>query len=223
METLQTFNFVDIAALVLLALGAFMGYRRGLSGELARLVSIVAAFILGILFYRPVGAWIGAHTRMEDRPAQAVAFMFTVGATLVAMVLLRIILKRIMQVVFEEMTDKVGGAVAGLLRAGLTVAIIVMMVNTWPHDYLNRTFGEESVIGRIVLKYVPILREKVEDMPVTDKVKDKLNESKEKIARELKEEAATARKNKSSVQDKEPVKKRRWWFSKKSEEAESSN
>jgi len=218
MDMLQTFNLVDIGALVVVAVGTFVGYRRGLSGELARLVSIVAAFVLGLFFFRPVGAWIVNHTRLEDRSAQAVAFMVTIGAALVAMVLLRIVLKRVMQVVFEEMTDKVGGAIAGFVRAALTVAIIVMMVNTWPHDYLNRQFGEESVIGRLVLKYVPILREKVEELPVSNKVKETFTESKEKIAREIKEEIDSPSVSKAVEQaGEEAVKKRKWWFSREKE------
>lgn len=204
MDSLTPFNIVDIIALGVLALGAFLGYRRGLSGELARLISIVVAFVLALVFYRPVGAWVFEHTRLEPRPAQAVAFAATVVGALAAMVVLRIVLKRVMQVVFEETTDEFGGSVAGLVRTALVVIVFFMMVNTWPHEYLNEQFGEESVIGRLVLKYAPQVRAKLEDMPVTEKVKEKIRQSKEELSETIKAEL-------KDVAPREEPKQKRWF------------
>ena len=58
MEHFHSFNAVDAVALAYLALGLFVGIYRGLSGELARLLSIVLSFGLSLLAYRPIAGWM---------------------------------------------------------------------------------------------------------------------------------------------------------------------
>ena len=187
MESLQPVNLVDgIAVLVLLA-GMALGLHRGLSGELARLLSVMAAFVVAWLAYRPLGLWLLEHTRLQDQAAQAVGFALAVVPALVGMVLLRLLLKPLIKVVFHGAVDKVGGIAAGFARSALLIAIVFMMVNTWPHEYLNEQFGEASLIGRLVLAYGPRVRRSLEDMPVTDAVRDKLRESREQIETSVRE------------------------------------
>ena len=161
-------NLIDVIALLFLVLGTFVGYRRGLSGELSRLVSVIFALLVGLQVYRPLGAWVVEHTRLEARSAETCAYAVTIVAAILGMVLVRVLFKFLMKLVFEETTDKVGGAVAGFLRACATVLIVFVLMNLWPHDYLNRHFGEESLIGRIVLKHLPSVREKMEALPLPE-------------------------------------------------------
>ena len=68
-----------------------------------------------------------------------------------------------MKVVFEEPFDKVAGSVAGFVRSALFTLIVFIAVNLTPHEYLNRLFGEESVIGTLTLKMMPMLQEELEE------------------------------------------------------------
>jgi uncharacterized membrane protein required for colicin V production len=175
MNTLSELNLVDICALMLIAIGGIQGYLRGLSGELARLIGTILAFVAGIALHDPVGAWILEHTRLEDQPAHAVAFVATVILAIVIMVLLRLVLKRLIKVVFAEGFDRGMGICAGLLRMSVVVCIIFLVMNLVPHDYLNRHFGEESTIGSIVVSYVPKVRETLEhaNIPNRDRAKQR--------------------------------------------------
>jgi hypothetical protein len=67
------------------------------------------------------------------------------------------------KVVFAEGFDKGAGVIAGMLRMSIIVCIIFLCMNLIPHEYLNRVFGEESAIGRVVVKYVPTVRETLEN------------------------------------------------------------
>jgi len=159
MQSLPAPNVVDIAVLIIVVASAIVGIRRGLSGELAHVVSLVVAFILGLYCYSPFSLWIIDHTRLTYQPARALAFITTVLAAAVAMILLRSLLKRIMKVAIEQGIDKAAGCVAGFVRSCIFVIIVVLIMNMWPNDYLNRVFGEESIIGTVVLKCMPSLRE----------------------------------------------------------------
>jgi len=171
MDTFPDFNYVDFAALALIGVGCIQGYFRGLSGELARLIGTVLAFMAGISLYKPVGEWILDNSRLEDQAAHAVAFIATILLCVVIMILLRLIVKKLIKVVFAEKFDKTVGIILGMLRMSVVVCIIFIGMNMIPHEYLNRHFGEESVIGNIVVQYVPTIRDTLEkaNIPLPEK------------------------------------------------------
>lgn len=151
-------SVVDIAAGFVVLVGIFVGHRRRLSGELANALGIVAAFVLGWHFRDPFGLWIRDHTRLTEQGAQAAAFALTIAAALGCMVVVRLVLHRVMRVVIEEETDKIAGCFAGFVRSVVFVAILFVVMNLLPHEYLNRKFGEESMIGRLLIEWLPELR-----------------------------------------------------------------
>ncbi len=159
MDSLPEFNLVDIVALILIGIGCVQGYFRGLSGELAQLIGTILAFMAGISLHEPVGSWILENTRLEDQVAHAVAFVATILLCIVIMIILRLVVKKLIKVVFAEKFDKTVGAFAGMLRMSVVVCIIFICMNLIPHEYLNRHFGAESVIGSVVVQYVPTIRE----------------------------------------------------------------
>jgi uncharacterized membrane protein required for colicin V production len=152
-------NLADAAALVWLLVGAFNGWRRGLSGELPRLMSVVVAGACGFLVYGQLTAWIALHTRLQGDAAGALAF---IAATLLAgagMLAMRLILGSLVQIVFAAAINKPVGLVAGLVGSALVLVLLFVSLNLVPHEDLNRIFGAESALGRVVRRTVPIVRE----------------------------------------------------------------
>lgn len=164
MDTLPPPSLIDLLALAMLVLGGVQGYFRGLSGELARLISVIIAFMLGLRFYHPFGSWALEHTRLEGRPSLALAFVVTVVTVIVVLLVLRHVIKRIMKIVVEEQVEKSGGVLAGVVRAMVYVVIVFVVLNLVPHEYLNRKFGEESLIGTAIQGAMPHMQELIEDL-----------------------------------------------------------
>ena len=54
--TEYSFSLLDIAALALVGYGMVRGWMRGLSGELARLIGLGTAVVVGWVFYIPLWA-----------------------------------------------------------------------------------------------------------------------------------------------------------------------
>ena len=162
MDALPTLNVVDIVALGLIVIGGIQGFFRGLSGELARLIGSIIAFVAGVSLHGPVGEWVLQNTRLENQTAHALAFVATVVLAVLIMLELRLVIKRLIKVVFADGFDKTMGIIAGLARMSVIVCIIFLAMNLIPHDYLNRHFGEESAIGSVVVRYVPTVRETLE-------------------------------------------------------------
>jgi uncharacterized membrane protein required for colicin V production len=170
-------NVIDLVALVFVLLNAALGWKRGLSGELARMISVVGALALGFFFYRPFGLWLLDHSRVSPESAKIIAFVATLLAAGVVMILLRLLFGRIGSVVIEQGVDKWLGCMAGFLRALVYVVIIFLAANLWPHKFLNRQFGKESMIGRVILKVVPSVRSELDAAPGLDELRRKMGQS----------------------------------------------
>jgi len=162
MDSTPVISVIDIATAVLLLLNVAVGFYRGLSGELARLVGMAVALVLAMQFYRPAGVFVLSHTRLAEKPAEALAYTLLFICAFLVSMLVRILLRKVMKVVFEQPFDKIGGCVAGLVRSSAFIFIVFVVMNMVPHEYLNRKFGEESLIGRQLLLRMPELREEPE-------------------------------------------------------------
>lgn len=155
MDGLPPPNALDAAAMVVVALGTVRGYFRRLSGEMASLLSMIVALLVGLRCYHPFGAWLLDHSRLAPQPARAVAFAGVALGCAVVMLALRIALKRVIRLAIEERADRIGGLVAGFVRSSVLVLIVFVVMNMWPQDYLNRVFGRESLLGTVLLRAAP--------------------------------------------------------------------
>jgi len=169
MENLPQFNLVDVLALIYVVLGALRGLSRGLSGELARLLSVVVAVAVGLYFYEPVGRYLLEHTRLAEggeTTAYAVSFGVLLIGGWLAMRVLRFLLRSLMEFSFRGRLEKVGGAVAGFLRCSVEAAAVILLLGLVPHETMRRLFVDESLLGRPLARYVlPAYDELAEKYP----------------------------------------------------------
>jgi len=164
MGNLPPLNLVDIIAVVMIGLGALRGYFRGLSGEFARLVGLLAAFAVGVLFHAPVGTWIRDVTRLSGPAAMATAYLLLVVVAVTVMAIVGSLLKRLIQVVIARRLDRNLGLVMGAAKSAVLVAIIVLAAQLWPTEACQRHFLTESAVGTLLHSAMPSVRKALEDV-----------------------------------------------------------
>jgi uncharacterized membrane protein required for colicin V production len=161
-----TFNAVDVGALVILLFGVWRGFRRGLSGELARLISLAVVMLVGWHAHEPLGEIVAGATRLSPEQSRLAAFLVAILAAGLCMFVLRLVLRQIMEFKFKNPLETVGGMVAGFLRSFILVALIVVAAGLTPILYFQRVFAEESLIGSAIVGYVvPVYRQVAEENP----------------------------------------------------------
>jgi uncharacterized membrane protein required for colicin V production len=153
---------LDIVVLVFIALGALQGYFRRLSGEMARLIGTICAFVLGTLLHEPLGQWIASETRLVDREAETATYVLTVIAALVFWIFFHRIIKKLLQVIISAEFDKFAGTLAGTIRVTILALIIFVTVNMWPNLPLKEHFGDNSFFGRCAIAITPTIQEQIE-------------------------------------------------------------
>lgn len=155
------YNAVDIAALILILLGALQGLRRGLSGELASVFSVVVAFFAAWKFYAPIGAYIAGHTRMSEPLANAFAFALCIVAGLLVMYSLGLLLQTIFVFTFKGKIERIGGALCGTVRLTLTACAAIFVLGLLPSEFLQRHFADESAVGRFLFLHLEPVKETI--------------------------------------------------------------
>jgi uncharacterized membrane protein required for colicin V production len=60
-------NWLDIVIILVLALGAFMGYKRGLIVTVFNTLGVIAAIIVAKFITNPISAYLIEHTKLYDK------------------------------------------------------------------------------------------------------------------------------------------------------------
>jgi len=154
----NNFTVVEIGALVLVLWEFLWGLKRGLSGELARLIGTVVILAAALRFYQVVGRVLADNTRLAANPelALAVAFLLIVVCFALLFLVLRLILRLLMTVKFNDNIDRAGGGFAGLLRGVLLALLCVYAIGLWPLADLRAVVRKQSVVGRTIFQYAPL-------------------------------------------------------------------
>ena len=95
-------------------LGGVRGFLRGLARELGLAIGILLALLAGWHSYQPFGDWLSEATRLSGRPAYATAFVLSLVAAAVALLVIRLAVRAVTEFRFKGPVERVGGLVAGL-------------------------------------------------------------------------------------------------------------
>ncbi|HEY8240719.1 MAG TPA: CvpA family protein [Kiritimatiellia bacterium] len=146
------FNVVDAAIAVVVLVGVLGGIRRGLSGELARLIAAGVALYVAWKFAEPLADWLMQKQPMSYTRGYAMAFIGITAAALALTFVLRIMLRSVMEFAFRGRIERIGGALCALVRSGIVVAFVVLLVSLAPEGELRAAVCDESFVGSAVCR-----------------------------------------------------------------------
>jgi membrane protein required for colicin V production len=118
-------NWLDVALGAVLAWSVFTGFRRGLTREAIRLISVVIGTLLAIWFYGTAASFLLPY--ISSRPAANFAGFLAVfcGAILLGAIV-SMIARKFLKATGLSLFDKILGGGFGLLRGGLIGVAVVM-------------------------------------------------------------------------------------------------
>ncbi len=144
-EMLYTMDVLFIVFVLIFAVG---GTKRGLSGELAHVVTLLALLACFCFFYPQImqmvaNAW---HT-LPEPVLQIIVPLALVLAALLFFVLARALLKHLLKSKVDGTFDKIAGGLTGALRGALLGLAVLAGLSLIPSDALYRVLSEKSSIG----------------------------------------------------------------------------
>jgi uncharacterized membrane protein required for colicin V production len=143
-------NAADIIAFIAILIGIGVGFRQGLTAQMAiflMALSVWAALVNGFV---PCRDWFAAQFSMPLDLARIAALISLIVIPLLIIALLYSVLRYVMKLTFTTWIDRVGGAVAGGITAAGIALLIFILLNTLPPEKRPDITGEKSWIYRQV-------------------------------------------------------------------------
>ena len=135
----------------------YIGYQLGLSAELIKLVSLIAGFFVSFRTYQGLGDALASRSFLSIEWASALMMM---GLVLVIYGVITRLLRlgeQLVQVSFQTRLNQLGGLVAGVVRAGLVMSIILVALEQVPSSGLRVSIEDRSMTGSILAHAAPVV------------------------------------------------------------------
>lgn len=145
------FNIADIIALVVVLIGLYFGYKRGLSGQMALVLTGLAVCASLVNGLAPCREWLTTRFAMPADLARMAAILILVIIPVSTIMLLYSLLRFVLKITFTTWIDRLGGALAGALTAAGVVVLVFMLVNVLPDSQRPAKMGPESWVTRNVI------------------------------------------------------------------------
>jgi len=151
-------NKVDIVIAIILAVGAFLGYRRGFLLELFFLLAIVLGVFLSFKLMGVGMEYLAEKFNADKKvlPYISFAIIFLIVVALVSLV--GRIIKNSLDKTFLGKMDAIAGAALGLIKFAFGVSIIIWLLEAFQVSFPEGS-KEESVLYPIAAKVAPTLSE----------------------------------------------------------------
>jgi len=151
-------NLFDIVVVVILCFCLIRGGFRGLIKELSSIVGVLAGFY-GAYTYYPRLAAILAKWITDDGFRNILAFMAIFCVVFIAISVLGIIIRYILNTAASGWVDRMGGVFFGLLKGGLIVAVLFIALTA----FLPRgtPLLQQSRLSPYVARYAEVMAQMI--------------------------------------------------------------
>jgi len=147
-------TFVDLLLLLVVALGVWEGWRRGLLLGLLGLARWVGGLLFALRFYQPVARWLGPRVSWDaawDAPAAFLLTSFAAG--LLIQLLGQALLRRVSQDAHRGIANRALGTLPGLAGGLISAAILASLLLAAPLPERLRESARESLFADQLATY----------------------------------------------------------------------
>lgn len=143
----SSMGWVDVVLMIASLLGVFFGLRKGLSKMLEGLIEVATAGVVVVEYSSAFAAFLANRFQISSQVLHIV--VFAVLATL-SVLILRFtfkLLSLIVDVLFKQPLNNIGGALAGSLQFILFLGLISEFLILFPISFIQESFLQRSISG----------------------------------------------------------------------------
>ncbi len=150
---------LDILLGIVLVLGLYKGFKKGLFVEVASLVGLVAGVFGAVYFSYIIGSLLADNVNWEPKYVSLVAFAATFGIIVVVIAMAGKMLGKIADFAGLGIINKILGSAFGGLKMALILSIAIMWLNDWGASgwIFSEDKKEVSVLYEPVASIAPVL------------------------------------------------------------------
>ena len=129
----MSFNWVDLLLVVIILISIAGGWQRGFILSILDLVRWLGSWIIAIVFYRWLSAWLGQVTDWTETWRHPIAFIVLVVLSGIAIHIIgRLILRRVPTEAHLSVVNRLLGMLPGLFNGIVTAAIVSALLYSVP-------------------------------------------------------------------------------------------
>jgi len=156
-------NGLDYVLLGIIAIAALRCWFRGIIGEFLSVAAVLGGLLSGILFYRPVGAWLSTLKALGGFEPVA-GFVASFALVFIAIKLVERALVSLLENLNLNILDRVLGLGFGALEGIIVSAIVVMLLRYQPIFDVEALLSG-SLVARLLM---PVVAQGLSDLSVGD-------------------------------------------------------
>lgn len=172
--SIEQLSWVDGVIFIFIFWGIFWGIKRGLTGEILKIVGVLAAFILAIKYCSVWGAYINSEEWADQKIVDWLAFFLIFFIVALVFFVLAKIPYLILRKTFLGGVDRLLGGVFGALRGLVIISVILTCAVVIIGEKASQIIEEKSFAGRKLVTMTSRAWEKIyeHNEEVIEKVKD---------------------------------------------------
>jgi uncharacterized membrane protein required for colicin V production len=154
---LKHLNWIDLAVVIIFARILFISLKNGIGAEIFKVLGALLASYLSLHYYRTVAGYFTARLALDQTAVATVEFIvFAVFACLgyAFFSLLRLLLKRFMNMEVVPAISKFGGICLGIIRASLLASLLLYSLMVTVNPYMRKSI-KSSFSGMQVVYCAP--------------------------------------------------------------------
>lgn len=154
-------DWLSLLILVFVGLMAVAGLRQGLVRQVLGLAGLVAAVVLAFQYYGKVGTFLLDYFVISRAVANVLGFAAVCVGVGIAVTIMEWIWGRLVRYTPVSWLDAAGGALFGLVKGAVIVAVVVLVLYALPVKGLREIIDSSSV-AREFLDASPVIYGKIE-------------------------------------------------------------
>ncbi len=169
---LSQWTFLDFLFAVIILVSTISALMKGLVREIISLVSLIAGFVLAVLYYRIPASWLAEFSRTEA-VADLLGFLIIFVGIILIGAIAAFLVNRFVKAASLKWIDRTLGAIFGLLRGWVISSILVVALIAFP--------VRENLMARSFLAPFLLAGARTAVLMVPQGLKEKFNEQYKKV------------------------------------------
>lgn len=172
---------VDLAIILLLVFGFFIGLKRGFILQLVHLTGFIIAYIVANLYYDDLAPrltlWVpypnlgttsplkllSENGNMEEAFYRAIAFVIIFFAVKILLQIIGSMLDFIAHLPILKQLNVWAGGILGFAEVYLVLFILLYIAALVPMEFLQKPL-DDSIMGNLIVNHTPFLSEQIKNM-----------------------------------------------------------
>ena len=159
---MESFNYIDIAIVVLVLLSAIVGFVRGFVREAFSLASWIAAIVVAFLFYEKLATQLPFNIP-NDLARQGVAFLLLFVGVLILGSIINYLFNKAIHAIGLGGADRVLGGVFGVVRGSLVVTLLVLLMGLGLTSFTEHQLWTSSKLVPHFVKTADWIKKEIPD------------------------------------------------------------